>query len=522
MSRTLSFYSVAFPALFEYKMLEFKCEKLPALVRGTPLAKWAPEMSCDEENAAFEPLHAKWAPRFRSKFLELRGFYLKHGQAVANNVADLFPRRWQEEMEPLLDQVPPESIDTVRAIVESEGLSSVSLLEGDPLGSASIGQVHRGTWNGRNVVVKVQYPQVERTFRGDVFAVKRMCKELFPQYYVAFEEIERQFETEFDYRGEAKNCEEIRNNLERLFPNIVVPRVHLATKRALVMDEVEGVPLTAALRALAESEARRRGVSLDELVVIEKKEAEDAARRGKVLKNPWWVRWFWRRTSHNNSLSLSPAALVDRLLQVHGHQVLVDGVFNGDPHPGNCLVHNDGTVALVDYGQVKRIDDATRLNVARLLLLVDEAIRHDPRNVDAKRGSRQEDELRFERAKQTVASAMLDMGFKTERGDTEVLYQMASVYFGRDDKAWLYPLNFQQWTDQMQTRDPVATLDECEPMVFVVRCAMLLRGLGHCLHEPRNLAQSWKPIATTVLKGHGKLKATLDDIEYIRHGTVSS
>lgn len=511
--RTLSFYSIALPCLLEYKALEFRCERLPGLVAGTPLAMLFPAVSHAEEHAKFEPLHAKWAPRFRAKFVELGGFYLKHGQAIANNVADLFPPRWQTEMEPLLDRVPPQPLSKIRAILDTEGFQDVNSLQDPPLGSASIGQVHRAKWRGQSVVVKVQYPEVEGRFRGDVFAVKRICKELFPQYYVAFEEIERQFKTEFDYRGEAENSEDVRRNLALRFPDVVVPRVRGASRRCLVMDEVKGAPLTRALRNLAAVHAQRQGLeSVAALVEREERNRAEAASRGELLRNPWWLSSFW---THTDVLALSPGALVDKLLLVHGHQVLVDGCFSGDPHPGNCIVDDDGTVALIDFGQVKRLDADSRLRLANLLLLVDEAVRHDPRS--SRRSSHHSDA--FCRAKLAVARAMTDMGFATERNDVEVLYALAAVYFGRDDRAWLYPLNFQQWTDAMQRQDPVKSLDACEPLVFVVRCALLLRGIGHCLHEPRNLAVAWKPIATAVLRDAGELEATHATIAYIRHGS---
>ncbi|KAJ8606331.1 hypothetical protein CTAYLR_010604 [Chrysophaeum taylorii] len=463
--RTVSFYRVALPAFVEYK---------------------THELLGSED---FDPLHNKWAPRFRAKYLELGGFYLKQGQGIANNVADLFPKRWQEEMEPILDRVPAYPAERVREILEEEG---VEVEVKELLGSASIGQVHRARWNGRDVVVKVQYPEVERTFRGDVFAVKRICRDLFPQYYVAFEEIERQFKTEFDYRGEAANSEQIRESLGRRFPDVIVPKVHLATKRVLIMDEVKGgVALTKALKDLAEREAKRRGITAEELAEAERRKDEEAAAQGRLIR-------LW-------GMSAS-ARLVDKLLAIHGYEVLINGCFNGDPHPGNVLLAGS-KIALIDYGQVKRLDDATRLNFAKLILLVDLAIQTDPRSGEG-------DPAVFAAAKRAVADAMLETGFSTKNNDPECLYELASVYLGRDDRAWIWPRNFQQWTDHMERLDPVSTLSE--PLVMVVRCGMLLRGIGHVLRQHRNLAHAWKPIATTALRDANQLETTLDQIEAIK------
>jgi aarF domain-containing kinase len=59
-------------------------------------------------------------------------------------------------------------------------------------------------------------------------------------------------------------------------------------------------------------------------------------------------------------------------MQVHAHEIFVDGTFNGDPHPGNIMLLPDGRLGLIDYGQVKHIDLATRMSYARLVIALDE------------------------------------------------------------------------------------------------------------------------------------------------------
>lgn len=482
--RTLSFYRVAMPALAEYKLFEWRCAQ--QMFPLTPA----------EQDAGFEALHEKWAPRFRDKYLELRGFYLKQGQGIANNVADLFPAKWQQEMRPTMDRVPHHSYAAVRSIVEHELGWVFDDFEESPIGAASIGQVHRATWRGKQVVVKVQYPEVERTFRGDVFAVKRICKELFPQYYVAFEEIEKQFKTEFDYRGEAKNAEEIRANLRKAGFRVDVPRVHLATRKVLVMDEMPGRPLIRALESEARRQADKSNLTLDEFIAKEQARDDEAVAQGRLLHG-----WRWVPTA------LNPSRIVDELLRVHGHQVLIDGCFNADPHPGNILVDPRGRLALIDYGQVKRIDLDTRLELARMLLLVDYAVKTDPRT------TKKPATPAHLAARKAVAQAMIDGGFATKHpDDVDSIYELASVYYGRDDRLWIYPLNFQQWTDHMQRRNPVVNIDDCEDAVFIVRCAMLIRGLGHAVRQHRNLAAAWRPIAANLLRRHGRLRGVEAEI----------
>ena len=71
---------------------------------------------------------------------------------------------------------------------------------------------------------------------------------------------------------------------------------------------------------------------------------------------------------------LNAARLVDDLLAVHGHEALIDGCFNADPHPGNILC-SDGKLALIDYGQVKRLTETQRLDLCKSFILVDAAIK---------------------------------------------------------------------------------------------------------------------------------------------------
>ena len=87
----------------------------------------------------------------------------------------------------------------------------------------------------------------------------------------------------------------------------------------------------------------------------------------------------------------------------------------------------------------------------------------------------------------------------------ETMYEMSMVYTGRMDAAWLYPRNLIQWTDEMQARDGMGSLDGVEYYVMVNMAAMMIRGLGEILQQTRNLAVSWKPMAERALRERGKL-----------------
>ena len=168
---------------------------------------------------------------------------------------------------------------------------------------------------------------------------------------------------------------------------------------------------------------------------------------------------------------LNAARLVNDLFKVHGHEIIIDGVFNADPHPGNILCSN-GQLALIDYGQVKRITNEQRLQFATSLLLVHEALKVDPRiNPDV-------DPQVHQRARAAIIRQARSSGMKTMKDLDETYYEMCCVYFGRLDRTFLYPLNAIQWTDLMQKNDPMGSIDEVDYLVMIHMNSLMLRGLA--------------------------------------------
>lgn len=102
---------------------------------------------------------------------------------------------------------------------------------------------------------------------------------------------------------------------------------------------------------------------------------------------------------------------IDLVVDVQGHQMLVLGCFNGDPHPGNLLILNDGKLGLIDFGQTKRITNEERLGVARVV----EAIGHARPTSD-------------------IADAMRNLGFRTKLDKDEVLARYAALFFDSDSE----------------------------------------------------------------------------------------
>ena len=387
--------------------------------------------------------------------------------------------------------------------------------------------VHRAVLRqtGQPVVVKVCYPHVERLLKGDVRTIKEFAKIAQPVHVPALEEVEVQFATEFDYRREGKHMGEIGDNLRRAGwagrnAKFLVPRPFLeyCTKHVLVMEELKGHKLVVGLRQDLERQAARMGKTVDQLLQRRQtnlqqfkhdtEHPEAAKHDGKTRKGPsaahyqriigmvdsqrrlqnlyaalynfsWGYLSGSPRAFHDKTeLPLNHAEMIDDLFRVHGHQVLVDGIFNGDPHPGNILLCRkpDGSpqLGLIDFGQVKRLSKADRHLFCRIVL----ALADDD--------------------KPRIIELMKEAGFVSQRMDPDVIYSYAKVAYDQDNKELTKGMHIQMFMEDLQHRDPIQAL----PYDFIVigRCTVILRGLAHALQQPRSTAKLWKPIAERVLR----------------------
>lgn len=351
--RTVSFYSLAIPKYLIYRYRMF---------RGAPDETW-------------EELHETTAKQGLEKMYELQGFYVKAGQMVAANIGGAFPPIWQDTMSVLQDQVPPTDFATIRSIIQSEMDFDKTFASFDetPIGSAAIGQVHRATLrrDGSPVVVKVRYPNVERLLRGDVRTIKMFAQIAQPVHVPGLEEIEKQFMNEFDYVQEAEQLETVRKNLHQAGfegPGKMcrVPHAYkeLCTTRVLVMEELHGVKLVDGLKEEVKVRAAKEGKTVQQFMAEVKAKEDFAKSLGTEYMGPtrdeydvyiglldgkrkianlmrlgynWTVGHLPGMTKKpmddKSTLPVNHAKIIDDLLAIHGHEILVDGYFNGDPHP---------------------------------------------------------------------------------------------------------------------------------------------------------------------------------------------
>jgi ubiquinone biosynthesis protein len=291
-----------------------------------------PRFGDHERNVAF-------ARSLRRTLEEAGVSFVKLGQLMSTR-DDLLPPEFITELRSLQDEVVPVPWTLVRELLAAELGAPVdevfTQFERQPFAAASIGQVHRATLHsGEQVVVKVQRPGITTVVDRDLDIALRAAASLEQRAAWARDmgavELAQGFAAalreELDFRVEARNLTTITTSsaLHRSSDRIRLPHLHgeFTTQRILVMELLDGVPLGRADAVIAE--------------------------RG-----------------------LDRAELARTLLRCLLRQIMVDGVFHADPHPGNILVLADGQLALLDFGSVGHLDTQLQGALQSLVLAIDQ------------------------------------------------------------------------------------------------------------------------------------------------------
>jgi ubiquinone biosynthesis protein len=257
--------------------------------------------------------------------------YIKLAQLLSTR-ADIIPPPYARALSRLQDSVEPFGFEEVERIVTEElgvRLSrAFTSFDSTPLASASLGQVHRATMrDGREVVVKVQRPGIRERIAEDMEALAELA-EFADRHSEAgrtygfgelLEQFRRSLTGELDYRREAANLTAVAKIVSR-YDRLVIPEPveDFTTGKVLTMDYLRGRKIT-------------------EL--------------GPLTK-----------------LELDGHELAEQLFEAYLDQILVEGFFHADPHPGNVLLTEDSRIALIDLGMVARVPGIMRKRLIKLLL----------------------------------------------------------------------------------------------------------------------------------------------------------
>jgi predicted unusual protein kinase regulating ubiquinone biosynthesis (AarF/ABC1/UbiB family) len=262
--------------------------------------------------------HEKQAVWLREKLIELGPTFIKMGQSMGTR-ADLLPLPFVKELGTLVDSVPPFPNEIAFARIEHELGCKINEMyaefELEPVAAASLGQVYRARLHtGEEVAVKVQRPNLEATIKGDIVILKKVAKfaARYPQlnenadWTGMLSEFDSTIHEEMDYSAEGHSAERFRDNFKN-WPNVHVPTIYwnATTSKVLTMEFIHGTKVT----------------DID---------------------------------SHKR-LNISSEKVNRLLIKTYLKQLLEDGFFHADPHPGNLLVMPDGRVAFFDFGMVGRI-----------------------------------------------------------------------------------------------------------------------------------------------------------------------
>ncbi len=371
--------------------------------------------------------------------VRMQGMLIKACQFIATR-ADVLPDAWVSTLSSLHDRVPPRPFTVIRARVESElgrPLEAVfAEFDPHPIAAASLAQVHAARLHdGRRCAVKVQYPGIEGIVRADLANlafILGLLARLEPDFdfRALTREALKYVPMELDFEHEADNCETVARNLAAR-ADVVVPRVYrqLTTRRVLAMELVEGVRIT----------------DLDGL-----------ARAG-----------------------IDKQAVAQKLMEVFCEQVMRDGFFHADPHPGNILVQPGPRLVLLDFGLAKDFPPRFRDGIVRLTfsIMVSD---HDG-----------------------IVRAFEQLGFRTRDGSPQTLVTLANLMLGntiRRGKSYADKELIEEFSEELPRAlrsNPIVEVPA--DVLLVTRVMGLLSGLGKTLDSRVDLFATIMPYAARLV-----------------------
>ena len=404
----------------------------------------------DEKNK--ESNQEKQAVWLKDNLINLGPTFIKIGQSLGTR-ADLLPLPFVKALGELQDNVPKFSNEIAFARIEKELGRKINEVyeefDVEPIAAASLGQVYRAKlFTGEEVAVKVQRPNLNSIIKGDIEIMRKIAKfaERFPSlnenadWAGMLREFDETVHEEMNYSAEGHNAERFAESFKE-WTNVHVPKIYwnATTEKVLTMEFIHGTKVT----------------SLDEL----------------------------------KARSVSPEKVNRLLIRTYLKQLLEDGFFHADPHPGNLLVMPDGRLAFFDFGMVGRITPQLQAKMIDAFLHVvakDAAgIAQDLIDLDfLKPGA---DETKIKEVVIKMFALHLDLKLKDVKFK-ELTYDLADVMY---DYPFRLPSNF----------------------TYIMRALMTLEGIGIITDPEFNFFETAKPYAKEFMfKREGKdLRKMLTD-----------
>lgn len=386
----------------------------------------------------------KQAIWLKEKLIELGPTFIKIGQSMGTR-ADLLPLPFVVALGELQDNVPPFENDIAFARIEHELGQKINAVYKEfdlhPVAAASLGQVYRARlFTGEEVAVKVQRPNLEATITGDLEILKKVANfaERFPHlnenadWAGMLREFNETIHEEMDYVAEGQNAERFREHFKN-WGNIHVPKIYwnATTSKVLTMEFIHGTKVT----------------DLEQL----------------------------RRQS------LSPEKVNRLLIRTYLKQLLEDGFFHADPHPGNLLVMDDGRLAFFDFGMVGRITPELQSKMIDAFFHV---VGKDPAG---------------------IAQDLIDLDFLKPGTDPKTVRPVVERMFEFHLNLKLKDVNFKELTYDLADVMYDYPFRLPSNFTYIMRALMTLEGIGIITDPEFNFFETAKPYAKEfMLRREGK------------------